>query len=116
MLTGISTVCFLCAGRDFQGQGLGIIVWAFAKIGYDPSKIQDLLQAFAQEARCLPPMTTSVLYIQRVTWVMLAREPRDVNSGSIMQSTDPTQQLRALSSITSHAASSIAVRSYRKRH
>ena len=37
--------------RDFQGQGLGIIVWAFAKIGYDPSKIRDLLQAFAQEVR-----------------------------------------------------------------
>jgi len=41
----------LAARRDFQGQGLGIIVWAFAKIGYDPSKIRDLLQAFAQEVR-----------------------------------------------------------------
>jgi hypothetical protein len=36
--------------REFQGQGLGIIVWAFAKIGYDTSKIQDLLERFAQEA------------------------------------------------------------------
>lgn len=40
--------------REFQGQGLGIIVWAFAKIGYDPRKIRDLLQAFAQEV-CPPP-------------------------------------------------------------
>ena len=41
--------------RDFQGQGLGIIVWAFAKIGYDPSKIRDLLQAFAQEVNIFMP-------------------------------------------------------------
>ncbi len=33
-----------------QGQGLGIIIWALAKICYDPVKIRSLLQAFAQEA------------------------------------------------------------------
>ena len=33
-----------------QGQGLGIIIWALAKICYDPLKIRSLLQAFAQEA------------------------------------------------------------------
>ena len=33
-----------------QGQGLGIIIWALAKICYDPAKIRSLLQAFAQEA------------------------------------------------------------------
>ena len=33
-----------------QGQGLGIIIWALAKICYEPVKIQALLQAFAQEA------------------------------------------------------------------
>ncbi|KAK9811789.1 hypothetical protein WJX72_010082 [[Myrmecia] bisecta] len=36
--------------RDFQGQGLGIIVWAYAKINYDASKIRQLLEDFAQEA------------------------------------------------------------------
>lgn len=33
-----------------QGQGLGIIIWALAKICYDPIRIRFLLQAFAQEA------------------------------------------------------------------
>lgn len=33
-----------------QGQGLGIIIWALAKICYDPLKIRTLLQAFATEA------------------------------------------------------------------
>lgn len=33
-----------------QGQGLGIIIWALAKICYEPVKIRALLQAFAQEA------------------------------------------------------------------
>ena len=33
-----------------QGQGLGIIIWALAKICYEPVKIKTLLQAFAQEA------------------------------------------------------------------
>ena len=30
-------------------------MWAFAKIGYDPSKIRDLLQAFAQEVSAIMP-------------------------------------------------------------
>lgn len=37
-------------GAQVQGQGLGIIIWALAKICYDPAKIRPLLQAFAQEA------------------------------------------------------------------
>ena len=37
-------------GAQVQGQGLGIIIWALAKICYDPAKIRSLLQAFAQEA------------------------------------------------------------------
>lgn len=36
--------------QQVQGQGLGIIIWALAKICYDPTKIRGLLQAFAQEA------------------------------------------------------------------
>lgn len=36
--------------QEFQGQGLGIIIWAFAKIGYDSSKIRPLLDGFAREA------------------------------------------------------------------
>ncbi|DBA85926.1 TPA: hypothetical protein ACH3X1_005470 [Trebouxia sp. C0004] len=36
--------------KEVQGQGLGIIIWALAKICYDPVKIRSLLQAFAQEA------------------------------------------------------------------
>ena len=55
--------------RAFQGQGLGIIVWAFAKIGYDPSKIRDLLQAFAQEV--FDPCQWHVVHREPSHWLQL---------------------------------------------
>ena len=81
--------------RDFQGQGLGIIVWAFAKIGYDPSKIRDLLQAFAQEV-CTAPSRTVPLHGEQVC----NRDPQNSARAGISATAPDSQSQRLIRTIS----------------